>query len=130
MPAERGKGVAYCLQCGYEATQEEVDAGIHACPGCGEARALPAWRKDDVTVRVNWHELRILVMWAEHWVSAQKEEDRRGMQKTLYGIADRLHSQHLSRDPLTFVGELTQLREHFGEVEVTGFNEPPLEDAS
>lgn len=127
-----GEGAAFCLACGYEATQVEIDKGIQACPGCG-SQGIPGFRKDDVTIKINWQELRILIMWAEFWTDskinpdAQTEQEfaeAKAMKRLIYTITDRIHQQHLGKDsPLTFQGELSQVREHYPDMEVFGFGD-------
>ncbi len=111
-----------CLVC-----SKTCPAGDYkACPNCGD-RGIPADLAKTVDVAITWHELRCIVMWAEMW-AAKHQEQHPTMQKVVYGIADRLQAQHMDEnEPLTFTGELTQLREAFGEVYTT-FNEPPMDD--
>jgi hypothetical protein len=59
--------------------------------------------------KITWHELRVIVMWAEFWASKHAETTP-SMLKAVYGIADRLHAQHLDGPALTFSQELAELR--------------------
>lgn len=101
---------ALCLACSQES---DVDDSTFCCPKCGDP-GIPA----DPTVRpefkVTWHELRCLVMWAEFWASNHSGEDAGKMQRIVYGIADRLHMQHMDGPPITFSQELSDLRAHAG----------------
>jgi DNA-directed RNA polymerase subunit RPC12/RpoP len=102
-----------CLTC-----QKEIDpadpriedkAHPHhgGCPECG-AKGLPAdLATETVTVKVTWHELRILTMWAERWSATEQATPE--MTKIVYGIADRLQAQHMERPGLTFRSELAEL---------------------
>ena len=105
---------ALCLACGQEF---DMDDTVYVCPGCGDD-GIPA----DPTIRpefkITWHELRCLVMWAEFWASSQNEKDSGKMKRIVYGIADRLHMQHMDGPPITFSQELADVRNLYGEVEV------------
>lgn len=101
-----------------------------ACPKCGDT-GIPADYSDRPEFRITWHELRCIVMWAEFWASqsdSKAEEARKSgnaeaimlagsgkMRKVVYGIADRLHAQHMDGPPLTFSQELSDLRSEFGD---------------
>jgi len=116
-----------CLKCSQECKSNER---AQACPHCGDTRGIPA---DLATLRsfeITPHELRVLVIWAERWAAIERSNPsaRAEMQRVVYGIADRLSLQHPDVGPLTFAGELTQLRDHYGEVDVKGFNELPMEE--
>lgn len=120
-----GERQLLCLMCS-EWFQAAPD--LRACPGCGDT-GVPAASDDMVTVKITWHELRCLVMWAEQWayaVAKQREEGKR-MQRVIYGIADRLTLQHQDARPLTMAGEIAQIREAFGpyNIETHGIPEPP-----
>lgn len=54
-----------CTACGAEFSDEEI-AGAKACPTCGST-SVPCLMSQDVTIRINWHELRILTIWASNW---------------------------------------------------------------
>ena len=72
---------------------------------------------DDVTVDINWHELRILIMWAERWAQRNEDTDPT-MEAAVQSIASRIAAQHPDRRSLTFIGEVGELRETFGDVQV------------
>ena len=111
-----------CLACRAETEMRE---GLHCCPNCGD-KGVPADTNDCVSVTLTWHELRILVMWAERWAAQTPEKERLSLQKVVYGIADALQLQHPEKVSLTFMGEVSELRGAFGDknIEVHGFNEP------
>lgn len=98
-----------CLRCRAEV---EPSDNLSACPACG-ARGVPADTADRVTVTVTWHELRVLIIWAERWASDHAASDP-DMRKVVYGIADALQLQHLDKHALTFAGELSSLRGDLG----------------
>lgn len=104
-----------CVNCGAWFTEAEVEDAI-CCPACGN-RGVPMAKTENVTVEINWHELRILCIWAENW-ARKIEEDGSGRDghdsvKAIYGIADRLQQQHPSKTPLTLSGELRQIGEKY-----------------
>ncbi len=114
--------IARCITCNQEFTKEEIK-GFDKCPKCGD-KGLPASPKDDVTIKINWHELRILCMWAERWAAQAKDESEIRMDVALACIAERLQKQFPKRPPLTVAGEMEQLKKHFTVVE-TNINDKP-----
>ena len=117
-----------CLNCG---AWFEDPGGLSACPGCGTQWAIPASSKDFVAVSVTWHELRVLVMWAERFADAAKRAGRDDgtMLRVVYGIADRLYSQHLDKPHLTLAGEVAEVKAAFGEGNVETHGIPGHPDA-
>lgn len=104
-----------CLSC---SNWTDADETLTSCPNCG-SRGVPASSEDTVEVKVTWHELRVLVIWAKQWANRNKSEHD-DMSRVVYGIADRLYQQHLARPPLTLAGEITDLKEKFPDVETHG----------
>src|SRR3990167_809717 len=98
-----------CLDC---SEWSDDDITLMACPKCG-SHGVPASSDDIVDVKITWHELRCLVIWAEQWASKNKTKSF-NMSRIVYGIADRLYQQHLSKIPLTLAGEITDIKEVFG----------------
>ena len=106
------KDVMWCVRCGARFTAEEVQ-GVSACPKCGDD-GVPCDTDQDVKVEVNWHELRILTIWAENWArecAANKADQGRGveMPKTVLAIARRLQRQFPDFTPLTLSEEIAGL---------------------
>ena len=97
--------VMWCARCGARLTAEQTE-GASCCPCCGST-GLPCDPSDDFLIEVNWHELRILGIWASNW--ADKLDD--GAQASLRGILSRLERQAPDRAPLTLGGELRQMRQ-------------------
>jgi len=95
-----------CVLCSAE-FNDEVIAGVNACPECGTA-SLPMSVASDVQVTVNWHELRILGMWAENWAV---HIDKADCVQVVRAIAGRLQAQHPERSAITMSGELSELRQ-------------------
>src|SRR3974390_2998828 len=96
------KEVMWCVDCGARFTQEEIEGW--GCPKCG-SQSVPCDVDKDTTVEVNWHELRILVIWAENWAGhcRRQEVDRssKTMPVTVAAIARRLQGQRPSFGSLT-----------------------------
>ena len=101
------KETTWCVGCGARFTHAEVD-GHMACPAC-KSEGIPCSADMDIRVEVNWHELRILVIWAENWAaqSANQPENKR-MPLTVAAIARRLESQ-CDFGRLTLSGEISEL---------------------
>lgn len=117
------KIIARCVICNAEFTEAGI-AGAKACPKCGE-EGLPASPDQDVTVKINWHELRILCIWAEHYANsiANTEGVKGEPVKSVWAIAGRLQEQYPSFTPLTLSGEIGQVREKYPDMEVQGIRE-------
>lgn len=104
-----------CTLCAAVFTDEQIK-GATSCPNCSY-RGIPMAIADDVTVDINWHELRILIMWAERWAQRNEDTDPT-MEAAVQSIASRIAAQHPDRRSLTFIGEVGELRETFGDVQV------------
>lgn len=101
--------VMWCVACGARFTQEEI-AGW-GCPKCG-SKGVPCGTDQDVIVEVNWHELRILTIWAENYARSIKDgPDASGKRAptTVAAIARRLQSQWPDFPPLTLSAEIAEL---------------------
>lgn len=106
----------FCAECGQ---RYDTFEGLSRCVTCGTA-GLPCPDKWQVTVSVNWHELRILCMWAEAHQRTLPDT------RVVFAIANRLEAQHpelAKYDPLTLARELGQMAEYFGSAVV---NDPIL----
>lgn len=104
-----------CLICGKEYSHEEL-GDVEACPNCGTT-TIPCDIKDDVIIGVNWHELRILTIWAENWARHLDGNLEEGEEKNLLAImtiAQRLQKQFPDKTPLTLFGEIKELRKELG----------------
>src|SRR3990172_8589671 len=113
-----------CTRCDFE-TQEPVSGS--ACPFCGD-EGIPMDPARDLRIRVNWHELRILVMWAMNW--AARADDPPSGARAVAAIARRL--AHQKPDPswpgLTMADDLVELsewaQENAGGMKVVGGTDP------
>ena len=94
----------FCTDCGVHIDSFE---GLEACPNCGST-GKPCADANQVTVSVNWHELRLLTIWAERFAHTFNGAG------TVYAIAQRLQKQFPDRTPLTPAGEIAQLKQQFG----------------
>jgi predicted nucleic acid-binding Zn-ribbon protein len=99
------KAVQWCTTCGARFTEEEV-AGANCCPRCG-CKGTPCSTERDYLLEINWHELRILGIWASNWA---EQCDDAGKQ-ALRGILTRLEQQVPGAPPLTLGGEIRLIRE-------------------
>lgn len=96
----------FCTECGYEVEKFE---GLQKCPSC-HTNGVPCSWENQRLISVNWHELRILVMWAENWARAHQ------LGRTVYSIANRIEAQEpkLAEDsPLSLAKELGILAKTF-----------------
>jgi DNA-directed RNA polymerase subunit RPC12/RpoP len=121
-------GVGFCTECGLEIESFE---GLNECPECG-TRGVPCSRSQDVEVKINWHELRILVMWAERWAH-ECITDGTGGPSVVYAIANRLRMQFPDMPPLSLNEEFAKLKDEGIEVrtnmpEAMGEAEPLREE--
>ena len=68
-----------CVICGKEFSDDELPESTCECPNCG-TKSLPCLIVDDVNIKINWHELRILTIWAENWARqidrTEKKEEK------------------------------------------------------
>ncbi|GAC1455454.1 MAG: hypothetical protein PVSMB1_04900 [Gemmatimonadaceae bacterium] len=90
-----------CTDCGSEFTDAEL-VGARGCPVC-KTESLPSDIKDDVTIKLNWHELRILGIWASNWANEKCPEHSK---RTLKHILARIQAQHPDKTALTLFGEV------------------------
>ena len=104
--------VPWCPRCGHRPASVDDLPGLDECPGCGNAKP-PCSSELDVAVEVNWHELRILGIWASNYAESLKETDQESS-FVVNAILARLESQFPEFPPLTMAGELKQLRDAFG----------------
>jgi hypothetical protein len=103
-----------CTRCAAEFTEEDLKDASD-CPKCGE-QGCPCIISDDVAIKINWHELRILGIWATNW--ANKQGFDIGAKKTLAAILSRIEKQYPRKEPLTLAGEIKRLQEIFPTTEI------------
>lgn len=101
-----------CMKC-YEEFSDKETEGADCCPKCGN-KGVPMAISQDVEVKINWHELRILTIWAENWAEAKCEQDSRD---TLHAILDRLEKYRPKGGAaLTLAREVQDLQEVYPEM--------------
>lgn len=88
--------VARCVLCNNSFSQEQL-AGATACPVCG-TKGVPMLPTQDVNIKINIHELRILCIWAENYARDvdQKNHETPGhepLKDTVLAISGRLYEQ-------------------------------------
>jgi len=103
-----------CVDCGSEFTDEEI-RDIQSCPTCS-SDAIPCAIKNDVTIRINLHELRILTIWASNWAAKLKTPSP---SRTMVSILSRLRKQLPEGTCLTIMDELNTLQDVYPNSEVT-----------
>ncbi len=105
-----------CTDCRAEFTSEEIKF-VSCCPAC-QSQATPMSISDDVSIKINLHELRILGIWAYNYATRCDDEQqdnpsRKSARATLQSILAPIHEQlkALGKDaPLTLEEELSELR--------------------
>lgn len=105
---------ARCTLCGDEFTENEMDNKT-SCPSCG-TKSLPCLISDDVNIKINWHELRILTMWSENWAKhidelSERENKESNFLLSIMCIAERLQKQFPDKTKLTLFSEIRELKE-------------------
>ena len=111
--------VVRCIVCRSEFEQDQLK-GLKACPTC-ETTSIPMSTKQDVELKINWHELHLLCVWAENWARAMKKSGDPDGFKVLYSIIKELQDQYPDMQALTLSGELKQLQAQGIKLE-TGFD--------
>ena len=96
-----------CTKC-YEEFSEEETKNVSCCPKCG-CKGLPMSISQDVEIKINWHELRLLCIWAENWAEAKCDDDARS---TFEAIVERLEKYRPEGSAaLTIAREVKDLQE-------------------
>ncbi len=99
-----------CVLCRAEVSIA-VGNVSEGCPNCGTP-VLPMDIMDDVELKINWHELKLLCLWSERWANHTdtNEEAFTGekgkISSILFSIVGLLQEQFPSFDPLTMSGEV------------------------
>jgi hypothetical protein len=71
-----------------------------------------------IVTNINWHELRILTIWAENWAKYIDDKEssnpnHKNMPLTIMIIAERLQKQFPNKVKLTLFSEIRELRKSF-----------------
>lgn len=101
--------VSWCTACGARFSAADI-VGAKCCPKCG-SKSVPCDPKKDYLIEVNWHELRILGIWASNW--AEKCDTQASA--SLRGILSRLERQVPGEAPLTLGGEMREVRKYLAD---------------
>lgn len=97
----------WCAACGARFTANETEDAT-CCPKCKNP-GVPCDPDSDYKIEINWHELRILGIWATHYANEHCDHYSR---QTLRGIITRLERQKPDEPPLTLAGEIRELRKN------------------
>lgn len=119
---------ARCVRCSIEYSDEELNQlNPDKCPNCGTP-GLPMSISQDVTLPINWHELRILTIWASNWAEHLDDDCK----IDLTAILRRLDKYRPKGGAaLTIVGEFKELQQYFPNSELWMDGEvivPPKDD--
>jgi len=100
-----------CTKCYEEFTEEEVEKA-NCCPKCGTT-GVPHPISQDVTIKISWHELRILCIWASAWMN-HAEDFNQDTKETFSAIVGRLMKSRPANAPaLTLEEEFRELQDLF-----------------
>ena len=103
-----------CTKCYGEFSKEETK-NVSCCPKCG-SKGLPMLISQDVEIKINWHELRILCIWAENWAEAKFDQDSRDSRSMLEAMMNRLDKYRPEGGAaLTLTREVKELQEVYPE---------------
>jgi hypothetical protein len=116
----------WCVLCGRRFVEEEI-ADASCCPAC-QYKGTPCATDRDLRVEINWHELRILGIWAENYASQIAKTDQNSNQfvQTIHAITRRIEAQYPEYIPLTLSGELGLVAKDYGKIETQGIAKPTL----
>lgn len=90
-----------CINCGVEMVKVDLPADGTACPACGST-SLPCHIREDILLPINWHELRVLTIWASNFAYHPDFNIQEDSKHTLESLLTRLdqyrpiNSPHLS----------------------------------
>jgi hypothetical protein len=112
-----------CVLCREEFSENDVTPETTCCPNC-KTKSLPMAMEEDVTIKVNIHELSILCSWAEFYAQSLVEEadspHAREMVKLVDILAQQLESQLGDKwRPLTLSRELKDIKEELKGAKIT-----------
>lgn len=126
---------ARCTRCRAEFSEREIMQNTTGgCPKCG-THGVPMAVSQDTEVKINWHELRILIIWAENWerhVHAKQWQSEDGLGVgVVASIARELSRFRKEGWPaLTLFGEIEELKKEYPGLQVVTEGQPPSTDPS
>ena len=97
-----------CIVCRRPYSKSEVD-NMETCPECGVG-VKPMLPRENVSINVNWAELKILSNWAEAYALAYQVHYP-DMLKAVYSITNEIEQQNPLKTPLTTGRELGVMKE-------------------
>lgn len=93
----------FCTECRFKI---EDFQSLKCCQNCGTS-SIPCSNKDQVNISINWHELHLLFVWAEHYA---KTIERGGI---VFGIAHAVEAQFPEKHKLTMSGEVNEMKKKY-----------------
>lgn len=110
------KYVARCTRCNESFTEEQI-ANANCCPKCG-SKGLPCDPADDLTIRINLHELHILFVWAENFAVSSDNTQldnpaHESLKETVNIIAERIEKQLPRPFQLTLSREVKEIEKQY-----------------
>jgi hypothetical protein len=99
--------VLRCVVCRAEFATDEITEATTGCPKCG-TESVPMVISQDLQLRINWHELRILTIWASNWADRYVDA---GGKRALNSILRELQDQAPEGGAaLTLAGEVREIQ--------------------
>ena len=102
----------FCTDCGAKIDSFE-NLNASSCPLCG-SESIPCANENQVNISINWHELHVLIVWAEQFAKDSN------MKTTVWSIAHRIEKQFPHKHLLTLAGEMSQLKRKFPNAKIDG----------
>lgn len=79
-----------CVVCHFETTTQKIkQASTTKCPNCG-TEVPPMHIVHDITLNINWQELRILATYSKRWI-AQFDLKKRGNRDMVQALENIIH---------------------------------------
>jgi hypothetical protein len=99
----------FCTSCRFEISSF---VGLGKCPNCG-TEGIPCDYENQVNISINWHELHLLFVWAEHY---GRSINQAGL---VFGIAHAVEAQFPERHKLTMSGEVNEMKKKYPGTTIT-----------
>lgn len=98
-----------CSVCETEFRQADLPPNTGCCPACG-SNSVPQNPDEDVTLTLNWLDVRCLAEWSERWVHANPGNPE--WERHWEALKRRLRKHRpAGAAPLTFFEEVEEIRE-------------------
>ncbi len=95
--------VGFCTECRFKIKSFEK---LIKCPNC-DTTTVPCSIENNVKIKINWHELSILCMWAERWGMRIQQPG------IIYGISHAIEKQYPDKGALTLVDQVNEVKKEF-----------------